>query len=101
MSNNAEKLRILAALYESFKWFCIKFMPIKSGDPMNGGGEREKEASVGRAGKKIAQSFDWAILGEFGRCERIRTSDPLHPMQMRYLAALHTDGVSSADGEGV
>ena len=47
----AEKLRILAALYESFKWFCIKFMPIKSGDPMNGEA-RGKEASVGRAGKK-------------------------------------------------
>ena len=51
--------------------------------------------------KEKALSFDKAFLGEFGRCERIRTSDPLHPMQMRYLAALHTDGVSSADGEGV
>ncbi len=48
--------------------------------------------------KEKALSFDKAFLGEFGRCERIRTSDPLHPMQMRYLAALHTDGVSSADG---
>ena len=69
--------------------------------PDERGRREEKEASVGRAGKKIAQSFDWAIFGEFGRCERIRTSDPLHPMQMRYLAALHTDGVSSADGEEV
>ena len=51
--------------------------------------------------KEKALSFDKAFLGEFGRCERIRTSDPLHPMQMRYLAALHTDGVSSADGKGV
>ncbi len=48
----------------------------------------------GQRGKKIAQSRDWAIFGENGRCERIRTSDPLHPMQMRYLAALHTDEVS-------
>ncbi len=48
--------------------------------------------------KEKALSFDKAFTGEFGRCERIRTSDPLHPMQMRYLAALHTDGVSSADG---
>ena len=27
----------------------------------------------------------------FGRCERIRTFDPLHPMQVRYQAAPHTD----------
>ena len=26
-----------------------------------------------------------------GRCERIRTFDPLHPMQVRYQAAPHTD----------
>ncbi len=51
-----------------------------------------------RGTKEKALSFDKAFTGEFGRCERIRTSDPLHPMQMRYLAALHTDGVSSADG---
>ncbi|AUU21527.1 hypothetical protein MC64_012010 [Aeromonas caviae] len=48
----AEKLRILAALYESFKWFCIKFMPIKSGDLMNGGGEREKRQASGVQAKK-------------------------------------------------
>ena len=48
----AEKLRILAALYESFKWFCIKFMPIKSGDPMNGGGERKKRQASGVQAKK-------------------------------------------------
>ena len=63
-------------------------------------GVRQEEDGQ-KEGKKIAQSFDWAIFGENGRCERIRTSDPLHPMQMRYLAALHTDGVSSADGKGV
>ena len=69
-----------------------------------GGGRMEGDDAGdtgGKRSKKIAQSFDWAIFGEFGRCERIRTSDPLHPMQMRYLAALHTDGVSSADGEEV
>ena len=27
----------------------------------------------------------------FGRCERIRTFDPLHPMQVRYQAAPHTE----------
>ena len=29
-----------------------------------------------------------------GRCERIRTFDPLHPMQVRYQAAPHTDKLS-------
>ena len=30
-------------------------------------------------------------LNFHGRCERIRTFDPLHPMQVRYQAAPHTD----------
>jgi hypothetical protein len=30
-----------------------------------------------------------------GRCERIRTFDPLHPMQVRYQAAPHTDKLTS------
>ena len=30
-----------------------------------------------------------------GRCERIRTFDPLHPMQVRYQAAPHTDKTAS------
>ena len=30
-----------------------------------------------------------------GRCERIRTFDPLHPMQVRYQAAPHTDEAAS------
>ena len=30
----------------------------------------------------------------YGRCERIRTFDPLHPMQVRYQAAPHTDKLS-------
>ena len=29
-----------------------------------------------------------------GRCERIRTFDPLHPMQVRYQAAPHTEGLN-------
>ena len=29
--------------------------------------------------------------GFFGRGEKIRTSDPLHPMQVRYQAALRPD----------
>ena len=34
-------------------------------------------------------------LVKSGRCERIRTFDPLHPMQVRYQAAPHTDQVAS------
>ena len=38
------------------------------------------------------QSFKYLILLEFfGRGEKIRTSDPLHPMQVRYQAALRPD----------
>ena len=29
-----------------------------------------------------------------GRCERIRTFDPLHPMQVRYQAAPHTESAN-------
>ena len=35
-----------------------------------------------------------AFVLSFGRCERIRTFDPLHPMQVRYQAAPHTDSAS-------
>lgn len=31
-----------------------------------------------------------AFVRTNGRCERIRTFDPLHPMQVRYQAAPHT-----------
>ena len=31
------------------------------------------------------------IRGVIGRSERIRTSDPLLPKQVRYQAALHSD----------
>ena len=31
-----------------------------------------------------------AVVLSNGRCERIRTFDPLHPMQVRYQAAPHT-----------
>ena len=33
--------------------------------------------------------------GNFGRGGGIRTRDPLHPMQVRYQAALHPDEASS------
>jgi hypothetical protein len=32
-----------------------------------------------------------AFVLSLGRCERIRTFDPLHPMQVRYQAAPHTE----------
>ena len=36
-----------------------------------------------------------------GRCERIRTFDPLHPMQVRYQAAPHTVIVDYSLGKTV
>ncbi len=45
--------------------------------------------------KKAAK---WLFLAAFvftnGRCERIRTFDPLHPMQVRYQAAPHTEALN-------
>ena len=41
--------------------------------------------------KKAAKCmFLAAFVLSTGRCERIRTFDPLHPMQVRYQAAPHT-----------
>ena len=41
--------------------------------------------------KKTANSMSLAaFVRTIGRCERIRTFDPLHPMQVRYQAAPHT-----------
>jgi hypothetical protein len=36
-----------------------------------------------------------AFVVRNGRCERIRTFDPLHPMQVRYQAAPHTESASN------
>ena len=45
--------------------------------------------------KKAANSMSLAaFVRTLGRCERIRTFDPLHPMQVRYQAAPHTDKLS-------
>ena len=45
--------------------------------------------------KKAAKCmFLAAFVLSSGRCERIRTFDPLHPMQVRYQAAPHTDQAS-------
>ena len=35
-----------------------------------------------------------AFVLSLGRCERIRTFDPLHPMQVRYQAAPHTEAAN-------
>ena len=45
---------------------------------------------------KGSKSFNLEPFGLFnGRCERIRTFDPLHPMQVRYQAAPHTEQASN------
>ncbi len=42
--------------------------------------------------KKTSKNrFLEAFVLSTGRCERIRTFDPLHPMQVRYQAAPHTE----------
>ena len=41
--------------------------------------------------KASRYSYLEAFVLSTGRCERIRTFDPLHPMQVRYQAAPHTD----------
>jgi hypothetical protein len=37
---------------------------------------------------------------EIGRCERIRTSDPFHPKEVRYQAALRTDVCENTENGG-
>src|SRR6478735_461400 len=45
--------------------------------------------------KKAASCMSLAaFIGSYGRCERIRTFDPLHPMQVRYQAAPHTEALN-------
>jgi hypothetical protein len=46
---------------------------------------REKKKA---GGNRLSQLLDFDFNG---RGERIRTSDPLHPMQVRYQAALRPD----------
>lgn len=42
--------------------------------------------------------MDTAFLFEIGRGERIRTSDPMHPMHVRYQAALRPDSKGAIIG---
>ena len=44
-----------------------------------------------RKNKKGSAEELLTLFGDYGRRERIRTFDPLHPMQVRYQAALHAD----------
>jgi hypothetical protein len=46
-------------------------------------------SSVCRCSRRARSIFDCTF--RFGRGEKIRTSDPLHPMQVRYQAALRPD----------
>ncbi len=49
----------------------------------------------GHSNLPMKKAFKKRVLKAFvlslGRCERIRTFDPLHPMQVRYQAAPHTE----------
>ena len=62
-------------------------------------GVQQAAASLGDSKKPIdlpmKKAFKNLSLKAFklstGRCERIRTFDPLHPMQVRYQAAPHTE----------
>jgi hypothetical protein len=43
----------------------------------------------------VFQNTEFLVAENIGRCERIRTFDPLHPMQVRYQAAPHTESGSN------
>ena len=55
--------------------------------------KQELPSSIGADNEKCLRSMSFEGINSlsFGRCERIRTFDPLHPMQVRYQAAPHTD----------
>ena len=46
--------------------------------------------------KKGLAALNLLTLICIGRCDRIRTYDPLHPMQVRYRAAPHTEAIYSS-----
>ncbi len=52
-----------------------------------------KKALIHRALGTFADVVGWVN----GRCERIRTSDPFVPNEVRYQAALHTEFLRSAN----
>ena len=47
--------------------------------------------SIGELAPHCAIQRNQHFYIEIGRGEKIRTSDPLHPMQVRYQAALRPD----------
>ena len=49
----------------------------------------------GRAGGRVDNKGETTETFDNGRGERIRTFDPLHPMQVRYQAAPRPDRVTS------
>ena len=58
---------------------------------------REGEAAKKRSNMSFPAERSHNKNYKFGRGERIRTSDPLHPMQVRYQAAPRPDRSSIAD----
>ena len=48
-------------------------------------------AGLGHPNAKGQPRLSTLTLDSYGRGEKIRTSDPLHPMQVRYQAALRPD----------
>lgn len=55
--------------------------------------KRSARDTDGKHGQKSSR-FKNGCLMLFGRSERIRTFDPLHPMQVRYQTAPHSDSIS-------
>jgi hypothetical protein len=58
-------------------------------------GQRMGQFSIFARKKKRVSSYRLETLGITGRGGGIRTRDPLHPMQVRYQAALRPDSAAS------
>ena len=58
-------------------------------NPIQNRSGAESGAGLKKQKSRLA-SADRLYVDSNGRCERIRTFDPLHPMQVRYQAAPHT-----------
>ena len=56
------------------------------------------EALAGTRNTKGLVGANLLTLVNFGRGGGIRTRDPLHPMQVRYQAALHAEGANCSRG---
>ena len=54
-------------------------------------GQIPRQSALKLEKKKGLQSCELQALDFYGRRGGIRTRDPLHPMQVRYQAALHAE----------